>query len=117
MAASPSTGAVTSVLPRPIRLWGANSRQGKLRYHNFWVTNLEVTAQNVAVIVRIGRSRRKIENEQFNVRKNHGYELEHNYGHGKKTPAMVFYTLNLPAYGLHTIPELGDRLYITSMST
>lgn len=86
-------------------------RQGKLRYHNSWVTDLEVTGQNVAVIVRIGRSRWKIENEQFNVQKNHGYELEHNYGHGKKTLAMVFYTLNLLAYLMHTILELGDRLY------
>jgi hypothetical protein len=93
-----------------VEVW-ERDRQGKLRYHNSWVTDLEVTADNVAVIVQIGRSRWKIENEQFNVQKNHGYELEHNYGHGKKTLAMVFYTLNLLAYVMHTILELGDRLY------
>lgn len=93
-----------------VEVW-ERDRKGKLRYHNSWVTDLEVTAQNVEVIVRIGRSRWKIENEQFNVQKNHGYELEHNYGHGKKTLAMVFYVLNLLAYLLHTILKLGDRVY------
>jgi len=38
---------------------------------------VEVNARNVAVIVGIGRAKWKIENEQFNVHKNHGYELEH----------------------------------------
>jgi len=85
--------------------------QGKLLYHNSWVTDLEVDQENVAVIVRIGRSRWKIENEQFNVHKNHGYELEHNYGHGEKNLSMVFYLLNLLAFVSHLILELGDRLY------
>ena len=38
-----------------------------------------------AEIVACGRSRWKIENESFNVLKNHGYELEHNFGHGQKS--------------------------------
>lgn len=84
---------------------------GKLLYHNSWVTDLEVDKENVAVIVRIGRSRWKIENEQFNIRKNHGYELEHNYGHGEKNLSLVFYLLNLLAFVTHLILEMGDRLY------
>lgn len=84
---------------------------GKLLYHNSWVTDLDVDQENVAVVVRIGRSRWKIENEQFNIHKNHGYELEHNYGHGKKNLSMVFYLLNLLAFVTHLILELGDRLY------
>src|SRR5207248_1356801 len=31
-------------------------------------------------IIACGRARWKIENESFNVLKNHGYELEHNFG-------------------------------------
>ena len=58
-----------------------------------------------------GRSRWKIENEQFNLQKNHGYELEHNYGHGQQTLSMVFYLLNLLAFLAHKLLELGDRLY------
>jgi hypothetical protein len=84
---------------------------GTLLYHNSWVTDLEVDPTNVAVVVRIGRTRWKIENEQFNVQKNHGYELTHNYGHGQHTLSMVFYLLNLLAYVTHVIVELGDRLY------
>ena len=53
----------------------------------------------------------QIENEQFNVHKNHGYELTHNYGHGQQTLSMVFYLLNLLAYVAHVIIALGDRLY------
>lgn len=63
------------------------------------------------MVVRIGRTRWKIENEQFNVHKNQGYELTHNYGHGQHTLAMVFYLLNLLAYVAHVIVELGDCLY------
>jgi hypothetical protein len=70
-----------------------------------------VDQENVAVIVRIGRSRWKIENEQFNIHKNHGYELEHNYGHGEQNLSMIFYLLNLLAFVTHLILELGDRLH------
>jgi hypothetical protein len=98
------------------RLWGTvvevweHDRTGTQLYHNAWFTDLEVTADNVAAIVRIGRSRWKIENEHFNVHKNHGYELEHNYGHGKQTLSMVFYLLNLLAFIAHMLLERGDRL-------
>jgi hypothetical protein len=93
-----------------VEVWVRDSK-GKLLYHNSWITNLDVNKENVAEIVQIGRSRWKIENEQFNVQKNHGYELEHNYGHGKKNLSMVFYLLNLLAFLTHIILEIGDRLY------
>jgi hypothetical protein len=84
---------------------------GMVGYHNSWVTDFAVTPETVAAIVGIGRSRWKIENEQFNVQKNHGYELEHNYGHGQQTLSMVFYLLNLLAFLAHKLLEFGDRLY------
>jgi hypothetical protein len=84
---------------------------GTFGYHNSWVTDLAVTPETVAAIVGIGRSRWKIENEQFNVHKNHGYEVEHNYGHGQQTLSMVFYLLNLLAFLAHKLLEFGDRLY------
>jgi len=91
-------------------LW-VYDHKGKQTYHNSWITDFEVTKDNVEVITEIGRSRWKIENEQFNVQKNHGYNLEHNYGHGQKTLSMVFYLLNLLAFVTHLIIEIGDRLY------
>jgi hypothetical protein len=93
-----------------VEVW-ERDQNGKLLYHNSWVTDLDVDAENVEVIVRIGRSRWKIENEQFNIHKNHGYEIEHNYGHGEKNLSMVFYLLNLLAFVTHLILEFGDRLY------
>ena len=93
-----------------VEVWERDVK-GKLLYHNSWVTDLEVDEGNIAEVVRVGRSRWKIENEQFNVQKNHGYELEHNYGHGKKNLSQIFYLLNLLAYDMHIILEMGDRLY------
>jgi hypothetical protein len=93
-----------------IEVW-ERSAGGELLYHNSWVTDLDVDTTNVAVVVQVGRTRWKIENEQFNVHKNHGYELTHNYGHGQQTLSMVFYLLNLLAYVAHVVLTLGDRLY------
>jgi hypothetical protein len=93
-----------------VAVWEHTAR-GELLYHNSWVTELDVDATNVAVVVQIGRTRWKIENEQFNVHKNHGYELTHNYGHGQQTLSMVFYLLNLVAYVAHVVLALGDQLY------
>jgi len=93
-----------------VEVWEQNA-QGEQLYHNSWITDLDVDASNVAVVVQIGRTRWKIENEQFNVHKNHGYELTHNYGHGQQYLSMVFYLLNLLAYVTHMVLALGDRLY------
>src|SRR5277367_1705017 len=62
------------------------------------LTSLPVSKDNVAEIVACGRARWKIENESFNVLKNHGYELEHNFGHGQRFLAMTLAALNLLAF-------------------
>jgi hypothetical protein len=92
------------------------AREGRLLYHNSFVTDLEIGQENVAVIVQIGRSRWKMENEQFNVHQPGGYELEHNYGHGKKNLSMVFYLLNLLAFVSHLILEWGDLFIRNAVS-
>jgi hypothetical protein len=78
----------------------------KLKYSMAWVTSLAVSKDNVGEIVACGRARWKIENESFNVLKNHGYELEHNFGHGQKFLAMTLTALNLLAFAWHTVLEL-----------
>lgn len=93
-----------------LEVW-EHTAKGDLLYHNSWSTDLDVDAANVSGVVQIGRTRWKIENEQFNVHKNHGYDLTHNYGHGQQTLSMVFYLLNLLAYVTHVVLALGDRLY------
>jgi hypothetical protein len=93
-----------------VEVWEQTAK-GEQLYHNSWITDLDVDPANVAVVVQIGRTRWKIENEQFNVHKNHGYDLTHNYGHGQQALSMVFYLLNLLAYVTHVVLALGDRLY------
>lgn len=81
--------------------------RGKRTYFNGYVTSLEVNAATIADIAACGRSRWKIENETFNVLKTNGYNLEHNFGHGKETLASVLVTLNLLAFGFHTAARLA----------
>jgi hypothetical protein len=80
---------------------------GKRTYYNSFVTDLPVTAATVAELAACGRARWKIENETFNVLKCNGYNLEHNFGHGKDTLASVLVVLNLLAFAFHTIAYLA----------
>ena len=81
--------------------------KGKRTYHNSFVTDLPVMAGNVAELAACGRARWKIENETFNVLKCGGYNLEHNFGHGKDTLASVMVVLNLLAFAYHTLAALA----------
>jgi hypothetical protein len=83
----------------------------EVTYRNSWVTDHAVTEQNIEQLVCAGRARWKIENECFNTLKNKGYNLEHNYGHGKKYLCFNFYLLILLAFLFHQIFELTDELY------
>jgi hypothetical protein len=47
------------------------------KQQNFsWVTNFNVTEENVYELMRAGRARWRIENETFNTLKNQGYNFE-----------------------------------------
>ena len=81
--------------------------KGKRTYYNSFVTDLPVAAQTVADLAACGRARWKIENETFNVLKTNGYNLEHNFGHGKLTLASLLVTLNLLAFAFHTVANLA----------
>ena len=80
---------------------------GKRTYYNSFVSDLPVTTDTVAELAACGRARWKIENETFNVLKTNGYNLEHNFGHGKQTLASIFLTLNLLAFAFHTAAQLA----------
>jgi hypothetical protein len=77
--------------------------KGKRTYHNSFITDLTVTTETVAELADCGRARWKIENETFNVLKTGGYNLEHNFGHGKKTLANLLVVLNLLAFSFHAV--------------
>jgi hypothetical protein len=71
--------------------------KGKI-YLNSWVTDLNVTKENITEIAKAGRSRWKIENETFNTLKNQGYQFDHNFGHGYKNLSNVFAGIMLLAF-------------------
>jgi hypothetical protein len=81
---------------------------GEVTYRNSFVTDLPVNADNVVEIAAAGRARWKIENGSFNVLKTKGYNLEHNFGHGKDNLAAVLVTLNLLAFLFHTVAEFAE---------
>jgi hypothetical protein len=96
----------------------------KVNYIDYWekrpdgktyqyacVADITLTAENVADVVRAGRSRWKIENETFNTLKNQGYNLEHNYGHGKKHLSSVFACLMMLAFFLDQVQENCCRYF------
>jgi len=84
---------------------------GKLIYKNAFATDFEVTETTVEAIVRDGRARWKVENENNNVLKTKGYHIEHNFGHGNQHLASLLLSLNLLAFLFHTILDLVDEQY------
>lgn len=76
-----------------------------------WVTDLEITKENVKHMTRTGKCRWKIENECFNTLKNQGYCINHNYGHGKQYLSYNIYLLTLLAFYFHQIFELTDGVF------
>lgn len=84
---------------------------GKRLFHNSWITNFLLDDQTVKPVTQAGRSRWKVENENNNVLKNHGYHFEHNFGHGSQFLSLVLLTLNLLAFFFHTILHLIDEKY------
>lgn len=85
--------------------------KGKVIYSNAFVTNLAVSPATVEALVVCARARWKIENESFNVLKNNGYHIEHNFGHGKQYLAMMFAAMNLLAFAFHTLCDCLEELW------
>lgn len=85
--------------------------KGKVVYHNAWATSHTIHQQNIVEIVIAGRSRWKVENENNNVLKNHGYHLEHNFGHGQQHLSNLLATMALLAFLIHTTLEWVDERY------
>ena len=85
--------------------------KGETTYRNSFVTDLPVGADTVVELAACGRARWKIENETFNVLKTEGYNLEHSFGHGKANLAAILVSLNLLAFAIHTVCDIGDELW------
>lgn len=84
---------------------------GKVTYKNSFATNHPLSDENVAEMVLAGRTRWKVENENNNTLKTKGYNLEHNFGHGKQHLSSLLVTLNILSLLFHTLLELLDQKY------
>ena len=76
-----------------------------------WVTDLDLSADEMAQGTRGGRARWRIENETFNTLKNQGYHFEHNYGHGYKHLAVVFAMLMMLAFLIDQVQQKYNPLF------
>jgi hypothetical protein len=88
-----------------------NVKNGKITYKNSWITDKLINSNNVEHIASCGKARWKIENEHNNVLKNHGYNLEHNFGHGSEHASEMYCLLNLLAFMFHGILFYVDEQY------
>ena len=85
--------------------------EGKVVFLNAWATDWQITDENVAALVAAGRARWKIENENNNTLKTKGYNLEHNFGHGKQHLSSLLATMNILAFLYHTFLSFNDKSY------
>jgi hypothetical protein len=86
-------------------------KKKKVIYHNSWITNHHLNAQNIPQMVSSGRCRWKIENEGNNLLKNQGYHFEHNFGHGQENLSEILLSLNLLSFLFHNVLDLVNAFY------
>lgn len=109
--AVPLKDGLEALLVNFIEVWVKDKKTGRQVYHNAFATNHPLTPDTIASIVAAGRARWKTENENNNTLKNHGYNLEHNYGHGNLFLASLLACLNILAYLFHTMLEFLNSKY------
>src|SRR3990167_3304902 len=85
--------------------------KGNVLYRNSFITDHAINDNNVAKILEDGRTRWKTENENNNTLKRHGYNLDHNFGHGQINLSNILATLNLLAFLSHTILAITSDAY------
>jgi hypothetical protein len=83
-------------------------RKGKVQTFS-WITQIKLTKANLYKVMKMGRSRWKIENEAFNTLKNQQYHFEHNFGHGKEHLATNFAFLMMMAFNVDQIQQRASK--------
>ena len=86
------------------------TKKGKTRTWT-WVTNIELSEDNLMEIMKGGRARWKIENETFNTLKNLGYNFEHNFGHGHKNLSNNLAILMMVVFLIDQLELLACKLF------
>ena len=107
----PLTGEADALVVNWCEVTITREDTGEQLYKNAFATDFEVTDTTVEAIVRDGRARWKVENENNNVLKTKGYHIEHNFGHGSQHLASLLLSLNLLVFLFHTVLDLVDEQY------
>jgi hypothetical protein len=84
---------------------------GQVIYKKAFATHHLITEANVAEVVRDGRARGKVENENNTTLKTKGSHLTHHFGHGKKYLSSLLATFTLLAFLFHTLLDQRDSRY------
>jgi len=93
-----------------VLMYEETKKNGKVQKFS-WATSFNLTKRNVEKIMKIGRSRWKIENETFNTLKNQGYHFDHNYGHGFQHLSTFLAYLMLLAFQTDQIFQRCNSLF------
>ena len=75
-----------------------------------YISNIKVDYYNVLQMTETGRLRWKIENEGFDIQKNHGYGLHHKYSRVSMTATKNYYQCMQIAHMINQLFELGSLL-------
>ena len=100
-----------------VELQQRDKKTQKLVYRNTWITDLPIIEPQLPELVQLGRARWKIENETFNTLKTQGYNLEHNYGHGKQYLCTVFAMIMFAAFFVDQIAQAADDAFKKACGT
>ena len=84
---------------------------GKVLRKWTWVVEVELTKDNVRMVMLGGRARWHVENETFETLKNQGYHFEHNYGHGNKNLCVVLAMLMMAAFMIDQVQQRCNKLF------
>lgn len=84
-----------------------NKKEEKGRF--VFLTSFQLDNSNIEKIVKIGRLRQKIENEAFNIQKNHGYHLQHKFSRVSFNAMQNYYQCLQIAHLINQLMELSNR--------
>ena len=76
-----------------------------------WITDFEICERTLMPLMRAGRARWRIGNEVFNVMRNQGLNLSHNFGHGTRNPGSVLAVLMMLAFLIEQVQERCCRVF------
>lgn len=83
-------------------------KKNKITAFNY-ISNLNITNNNIEKIVTMGRRRWKIENEGFNVQKNGTFNISHLCSHNENALKIHYYFIQI-AHTIRQLLEFGSIL-------